>query len=117
MCLFLFSVTLLQVTGITFSNIETTSYRVQWTPPNGYTSSVSGYTVGWSPSASGSLVDIGTTTFTDITGLTPGWKYTVTITTRHVSAAGVTKTTFVNKEQSTSKFSFHLDSDIYYPVF
>ena len=93
--------TLLQVTGITFSNIETTSYRVQWTAPSGYTSFISGYTVSWVPA--GSPKDTGTSTYADLTGLTPGRKYTVTITTRHTTAGGETKTISVYKEQATSK--------------
>ena len=97
--------TQLQVTGIVFSNIETTSYRVQWTAPNGYTSFISGYKVSWVPTTAGSPKDTGTSTYADLTGLTPGRKYTVTITTRHTTAGGETKTTAVDKEQSTSKCS------------
>ena len=97
--------TLLQVTGITFGNIGTAGYKVQWTAPSGYTSFISGYTVSWVPTSAGSPKDTGTSAYTDLTGLTPGRKYTVTITTRHTTASGETKTTSVYKEQSTSKCS------------
>ena len=104
MCIFLFVDNFLKVTDIQFpaNHISTDSFRVEWTAPSGYEKYISDYTV----SGSGSPHDTGNTTHAMVTGLTPGQKYTVTVTAKNkVTQADSDRTASVSQDQAASKWA------------
>ncbi|XP_052808914.1 phosphatidylinositol phosphatase PTPRQ-like isoform X2 [Mya arenaria] len=75
--------TQLQVTSITFSQVDTTSMIVSWTPPSGKSGFIYDYKVQWRSNDNtivGGVEDNIMSTTTSITGLTPGKNYLITVT-------------------------------------
>ena len=88
---------------IRFSNIATNGFTVSWSEPSGYLEHVSSYNVSWDPS-SGEAINTNKMTTANITNLTPGQVYNVTITTQNdVTEASTPRTVSASKEQSASK--------------
>ena len=96
---------------IRFTSVATDSFTVSWSGPAGYIDHVSGYSVSWSPSE-GQPINTGKQTTADLSGLTPGQVYVVTITSQNdVTQASILRKVSVTKQQSASKFIF---SDKYF---
>ena len=90
------------VSSVNFTNVQTNSFTVNWIGPSA-TAHVSWYTVTWTPGSSQEK-NTSKTTRADITGLTPGEKYTVTvISVNSVTQVSSLRTVSVTEEQSASK--------------
>ncbi|XP_053389655.1 uncharacterized protein LOC128552638, partial [Mercenaria mercenaria] len=95
----------LQVTGISFSNIQTTQFTVFWTPPAGKDSYISGYMVEWRPTnnnVGGDSRNVSSASPQTLTGLTPGRTYEVKVISKNTATQpGSTRSTSSKKNQAT----------------
>ena len=100
-----FSVALLQVNSIGFTYIETTSFNVNWTPSAGKENYINEYRIEW---GTGNVMYVSGTERSAIlsTGIVPGTKYTVSVTSINTKTEdGANRTTFVLQQQSASELS------------
>jgi len=103
---FFLSVSQLQVTGVTFTNIVGDSMIVSWTPPQGKDGFINYYKVDWQRNDNSAKVEIPnnlTSASTTIMGLTPGVSYRVFVKSVNTwTEQGQVRFTSVNKDQATS---------------
>ncbi|XP_053398221.1 fibronectin-like [Mercenaria mercenaria] len=94
----------LQVTGISFSNIQTTQFTVSWTLPAGKESYISGFSVEWRPtdkSESGDTRNVSSASPQTLTGLTPGRTYEVKVISKNTATQpGSIRSTSSKKNQA-----------------
>ena len=106
--LYFLPVTNLKVSASTirFTNVATEGFLVSWSGPAGYIDHVSSYSVSWSPS-NGQAINTGKQTTADLSGLTPGQVFDVTITSQNdVTQVSSPRIVSVTKQQSASKLIF-----------
>ena len=97
------SVTELKVTSILFPSIGTINFIVNWTPPDGKGNFIHEYRIEWG--ADNVMYLSGTERSATLsTGIVPGTKYTVSVTSINTQTEdGANRTATVTQEQSASE--------------